>query len=76
MPPLAVSIVDVLEVVGFGAAGFLVVALVCAGILAMLQVILPSTDSGAVEADRKHAEEVADGGDDQGPAPLDTEANV
>jgi hypothetical protein len=76
MPPLAVSIVDVLEVVGFGAAGFLVVALVCAGVLAMLQVILPSTDSGAVEADRNREVEEEDDGESTGPEPLDNEANV
>ena len=76
MPPLAVSIVDVLEVVGFGAAGFLVVALACAGVLAMLQVILPSTDSGAVEADRKREAEDDDDREGTRPDPLDTEANV
>ena len=45
------SPVDVLLVVGLGTAGFLVVALVCAGVLAMLQVILPSSDAGAAAVD-------------------------
>ena len=50
--PLAVSAVDVLVFVALGAVGFLVVALVCAGVLAMLQLILPSTDAGAAEVER------------------------
>lgn len=67
MPSIGVSVVDVLEVVGVGAAGFLVVALVCAGVLAMLQVILPSTDSGAAELDARH---------EGMPEELDTEPNA
>ena len=51
MHQLAVSPVDVLLVVGLGTAGFLVVALVCAGVLAMLQMILPSSDAGADAVD-------------------------
>jgi hypothetical protein len=57
---LAVSALDVLMVVGLSAAGFIVVALVCAGVLAMLQLILPSADSGAAEIDR-HRAPIADG---------------
>lgn len=52
MPSLAVSPTDVLLVVGLGAAGFVVVTLVCVGVLAMLQLVLPSTDAGAAELDR------------------------
>jgi hypothetical protein len=55
MPALAFSALDVLLVVGLGAAGFLVVALVCAGVLAMLQLILPAADSGAADVDRRQA---------------------
>jgi hypothetical protein len=58
VPGLAVSAVDVLLFLGLGAAGFIVVALVCAGVLAMLQVILPSADAGAVAADRLRESEV------------------
>jgi hypothetical protein len=58
VPGLAVSAVDVLLFLGLGAAGFIVVALVCAGVLGMLQVILPSADAGAVAADRLHESEV------------------
>lgn len=57
MPALAVSALDVLLFLGLGAAGFIVVALVCAGVLALLQMILPSTDAGAVAADRLHPPE-------------------
>jgi hypothetical protein len=46
-----VSVVDVLLVVGLGAAGFLVVALVCAAVLGMLHMVLPDADSGAAAAD-------------------------
>ncbi len=42
---------------GLGAAGFIVVALVCAGVLALLQLILPSADAGAEAADRLHPPE-------------------
>jgi hypothetical protein len=71
---VAFSIVDVLLVIGLGAAGFLVVALVCAGVLAMLQLILPSTDSGAAAVDRLHPpEEIADDAD---PSPVDAEADA
>ena len=54
VPTLAVTPLDVLLVVGLGAAGFLVVVLVCAGVLAMLQVVLPSADSGAAEVERRN----------------------
>jgi hypothetical protein len=57
VPGLAVSAIDVLLIVGLGAVGFVVVALVCAGVLAMLQLILPSTDAGAAAADRLHPPE-------------------
>lgn len=50
MPALAFSPLDVLVVLGLGLAGFLVVALVCALVLALLQVVLPRTDSGAEAA--------------------------
>jgi hypothetical protein len=43
--------VDVVLFVVLGAAGFLAVVLVCAGVLAMLQLILPSTDAGAAAID-------------------------
>ncbi len=67
MPVLAFSALDALLVVILAAAGFVVVALVCAAILAVLHVVLPSTDSGADEIDRLHPpEEIA------GPARLDT----
>jgi hypothetical protein len=79
VPLVAVSIVDALLVLGLGAAGFLVVALVCAAVLAMLQLVLPSADSGAKEIDdaaaaaEEGAEETASppaagpGGLDSGP---------
>jgi hypothetical protein len=57
MPQLAVSVVDVLKVLGLGAAGFLVVALVCAVVLVALQLVLPSTDAGAAEIDRLNPRE-------------------
>jgi hypothetical protein len=53
---IAVSALDVLLGIGLAAAGFVVVALVCAAVLAMLQLVLPSTDSGAAEIDRHHPE--------------------
>ena len=52
MPVLAFSPLEVLLGIGLAAAGFLVVALVCAVVLAVLQVVLPSTDSGADDLDR------------------------
>ncbi len=54
MPLLAFSALDALLALGLAAAGFVVVALVCAAVLAALQVVLPSTDSGAAELDRLH----------------------
>jgi hypothetical protein len=51
---LALSAVDILLGVGLALAGFLVVALVCAAVLAMLQLVLPSADAGAAEIDRLH----------------------
>jgi hypothetical protein len=74
VPGLAVSAVDVLLFFGLGAAGFIVVALVCAGVLAMLQVVLPSTDAGATAADRLHPSEGAVGGLE--PEPVDVEADA
>ncbi len=53
MPPIAFSALDALLTVGLAAAGFVVVALVCVGVLAVLQLVLPSTDSGAAEIDRR-----------------------
>lgn len=75
MPVLGVSVVDVLIFVALGTAGFLVVALVCAAVLAVLQLVLPSTDSGAAEADRlaAAADEEADPGE---PSGLDSEADA
>jgi hypothetical protein len=52
VPPLAFSALDALLAVGLAAAGFIVVALVCAAVLAVIQLVLPSTDSGAAEIDR------------------------
>ena len=51
---LAVSPLDILLVIGLGAGGFLVVVLVCAGVLAMLQVVLPAADSGATEVESRN----------------------
>jgi hypothetical protein len=65
VPGLAVSAIDVLLFLGLGAAGFLVVALVCAGVLALLQLILPSSDAGAEAADRLHPPEEAASATDQ-----------
>jgi hypothetical protein len=62
VPPLAFSPLDLLLVLGLGAAGFLVVALVCAIVLAVLQVVLPSTDAGAAEIDRLDPPEERDPG--------------
>jgi hypothetical protein len=52
VPVLAFSALDALLTLGLAAAGFIVVALVCAAVLAVLQLVLPSTDSGAAEIDR------------------------
>jgi len=75
VPVLAFSALDALLVVILAAAGFVVVALVCATILAVLHVVLPSTDSGADEIDRLHPpeEEVAAPAD---PARLDSGDNA
>ncbi len=53
MLPLALSALDVLVVVSLGAAGFVVVTLVCAAVLAMLHLVLPAVDSGAAELDER-----------------------
>jgi hypothetical protein len=74
VPGLAVSVVDVLLVLGLGAAGFIVVALVCAGVLALLQLILPSTDAGAAAVDRLHASEGIVSGAEQ--PPVDSEVDA
>jgi hypothetical protein len=74
VPGLAVSAIDVLLVVGLGAAGFLVVVLVCAGVLAMLHLILPSTDAGAAAVDHVNRAEAID--PDGDPARLDTEVDA
>lgn len=74
MPVLAASALDVLLGIGLAAAGFLVVALVCAAVLAMLQLVLPSDDAGAAEIDRRHAAEPEEESADS--APVDTEANA
>ncbi len=78
MPVLALSALDILIGAGLAVAGFVVVALVCAAVLAALQVVLPSTDSGAAEIDRADAAgqpgEGDEGADDQ--AGLDTGANA
>jgi hypothetical protein len=75
MPEIAVSALDVLLGIGLAAAGFLVVALVCAGVLAMLQLVLPSADAGAAEIDRLHPP-AADDQEAADRAPLDTEVDV
>lgn len=66
---LALSATDVLLVVGLGAVGFIVIALVCVGVLAMLQLILPASDAGAAEVDRLHA--AAEAGSAETDAPVD-----
>jgi hypothetical protein len=81
MRPLAFSALDALLTVGLAAAGFLVVALVCAAVLAVLQVVLPATDSGAAEVDRlrQPAGEDAPAGSGEAngePTNLDREANA
>ena len=70
MQVLAFSALDALLVVVLAAAGFVVVALVCAAILAVLHVVLPSTDSGADEIDRLHPGE--EPGVQAGPGGLDS----
>jgi hypothetical protein len=69
-----VSIVDVLLVVGLGAAGFIVVALVCAAVLAMLHMVLPDTDSGAAAVDDGRAA-VEGGTPSPDPSEIDTGTN-
>jgi hypothetical protein len=74
VPGLAVSATDVLLFLGLGAAGFIVVALVCAGVLGLLQLILPSADAGAEAADRLHPpEEMAP---EMEPPQVDAEADA
>jgi hypothetical protein len=79
---LALSVFDVLIGIGLAVAGFTVVALVCVAVLAMIQLILPSTDAGAAEIDRLHPPEIAqqaagDEAAEEGGAPsVDTEANA
>jgi hypothetical protein len=75
VPVIAFSALDALLDVGLAVAGFIVVALVCAAVLAALQVVLPSTDSGAVELDRLRPSE-AEGTEEADAAELDTEANA
>ena len=69
MPVLALSVVDVLLFLGLGLAGFVVVALVCAAVLAMLHAVLPSTDAGAAEVDAAEAQAGGDPGSEPAPAP-------
>ena len=75
MPVLALSGLDVLLVIGLGAVGFAVVALVCAAILAMLHLILPAADSGAEELDRLDPPAAAEPRGGEGER-VDTEANA
>jgi hypothetical protein len=49
---VALSVVELLQGIGLAVVGFVVVVLVCAGILAVLHVVLPSTDAGAEAVDR------------------------
>ena len=74
MPVLAFSAVDALVGLGLAVAGFIVVALVCAAVLAVLQVVLPSTDSGADDVDRLHQPPAVD--PDAASEGLDSEANA
>ena len=76
MPVLALSVVDVLVGIGLAAAGFLVVALVCAAVLAMLQVVLPSVDAGAAEIDRLHPPDSELGAEVGDAAPIDSEVDA
>lgn len=79
---LALSVFDVLIGLGFAIAGFVVVALVCVAVLAMIQLILPSTDAGAAEIDRLHPPEIEQQAAEAEPAEerdvpsIDTEANA
>jgi hypothetical protein len=75
MPVLAFSALDALLDVGLAVAGFIVVAMVCAAVLAALQVVLPSTDSGAAEADRLRPPE-EEGGQGADAARLDSEVDA
>ncbi len=79
MELIAVSVPDVLLVIGLGAAGFLVVTLVCAAVLAMLHLVLPAADSGAARIDEAAASTA--GADEIGTpaaasADLDSEPNA
>ncbi|MDQ6848270.1 MAG: hypothetical protein M3019_11945 [Candidatus Dormibacteraeota bacterium] len=74
MPVLAFSALDALLVVILAAGGFVAVTLVCAAILAVLHLVLPSTDSGADEIDRLHPPE--EGALPADPAPLDSGENA
>ncbi len=77
MPALAFSALDALLTVVLAAAGFLVVALVCAAVLAVLHVVLPSTDSGAAEIDRlRPPDEKPEAGTEDSPDEVDTELNA
>jgi hypothetical protein len=75
---IAVSVPDILLVIGLGAAGFLIVALVCAAVLAMLHLVLPAADSGATRVDEAAA--AAQEGQTGTPTPaatdLDTEVKA
>ena len=75
MPLVAFTPLDALLAVGLAAAGFIVVALVCAAVLAALQVVLPSTDSGAAEIDRLRPPE-AEEAEEADSAELDTGCNA
>jgi hypothetical protein len=76
VPVIAVSALDVLLGIGLAAAGFVVVALVCAAVLAMLQVVLPSADAGAAEIDRRHPPEGEPEDEAAASDEVDTEANA
>lgn len=82
VPMLALSVFDVLIGIGLAVAGFVVVALVCVAVLAMIQLILPSTDAGAAEIDRLHPPEIeqqvaeAEPAEDGEVPGVDTEANA
>jgi hypothetical protein len=75
VPVLAFSALDALLDVGLAVAGFLVVALVCAAVLAALQVVLPSADSGAAEIDRLRPPDEEDA-QEVDASELDSEANA
>ncbi len=74
MPVVAFSALDALLTLGLAAAGFMVVALVCAAVLAVLQLVLPSTDSGAVEVDGLNAP--ADEAPSEEAPEVDSDANA